>query len=99
MSGNKPDERLRTPMQWSPERSAGFTRGKAWQPLQPDSATANVKAQEADPGSLLNLYRRLIHLRAGNSALAQGTLVPLTSSNDAVAAYLWRERNKAVLVV
>jgi alpha-amylase len=99
MSGNKPDERLRTPMQWNPDRSAGFTRGSAWQPLQPDSATANVKTQEGDSGSLLNLYRRLIHLRAENSALARGTLVPLTASNDAVAAYLRRDGNRAVLIV
>ena len=99
MSGNKPDERLRTPMQWNSARSAGFTRGKVWQPLQPDSATANVKTQDADPGSLLNLYRRLIHLRAENAALAVGTLVPLTASNDAVSAYLRRDRRKAVLVV
>jgi alpha-amylase len=99
MSGNKPDERLRTPMQWTPTRAAGFTRGAAWQPLQPDSAAANVKTQEGDPGSLLNLYRRLIHLRAENSALAAGTLIPLTASNDAVAAYLRRDGSRTVLAV
>jgi glycosidase len=99
MAGDKPDERLRTPMQWSPARAAGFTRGSAWQSLQQDSVTANVNTQEGDPGSLLNLYRRLIHLRAENSALAVGELVPLTASNDAVAAYLRREGNRAVLIV
>jgi glycosidase len=99
MSGNKPDERLRTPMQWSPARAAGFTRGSAWQPLQPDSATANVNTQDGDPGSLLNLYRRLIHLRTENSALAAGDLLPLTASSDAVAAYLRREGNRRVLII
>lgn len=99
MSGNKPDERLRTPMQWSPQRSAGFTRGSAWQPLQSDSVSANVKTQNRDPGSLLNVYRRLIHLRAENSALAAGDLVPLSASNDAVAAYLRREGSRKVLIV
>ena len=94
MSGNKPDERLRTPMQWNQTRAGGFTRGAAWQPLQPDSAIANVKTQEGDPGSLLTLYRRLIHLRTENSALAKGDLVPLTASNDMVAAYLRRDRNR-----
>ncbi|MET0397720.1 MAG: alpha-amylase family glycosyl hydrolase [Longimicrobiaceae bacterium] len=99
MSGDKPDPRLRTPMQWSGGPAAGFTRGVAWEPLQPDSLTANVEAQERDPGSLLNLHRRLIHLRTENPALATGELVPLTASSGAVAAYLRREGGRAVLVV
>ncbi|MEO7501979.1 MAG: alpha-amylase family glycosyl hydrolase [Gemmatimonadaceae bacterium] len=99
MSGNKPDERLRTPMQWSRRHSAGFTRGHAWQPLQSDSSSANVQMQHADSGSLLNLYRRLIHLRAENPALASGDLVPLTTNSDVVAAYLRRNGASNVLVV
>jgi hypothetical protein len=42
MTGDKPDPRLRTPMHWTAGRAAGFTTGAAWEPLQPDSATANV---------------------------------------------------------
>jgi glycosidase len=99
MTGSKPDPRLRTPMQWSRTPVAGFSGGPAWEPLQPDSLTANVEVQDGDIGSLLNLYRRLIHLRSANSALAAGELVPLTASSDAIAAYLRREGDRAVLVV
>ncbi len=99
MTGNKPDPRLRTPMQWSSGPGAGFTGGMAWEPLQPDSLTANVEVQEADPNSLLNSYRRLIHLRAENPALRTGELLPLAASTDAVVAYLRREGDRAVLVV
>jgi alpha-amylase len=99
MTGDKPDPRLRTPMHWKPGAAAGFTTGLPWEPLQPDSLTANVAVEENDPGSLLHLYRKLIHLRAANSALAAGELVPLRSSNDAVTAYLRRDRTRAVLVV
>jgi glycosidase len=99
MSGDKPDERLRTPMQWARGRAAGFTTGNVWEPLQTDSMTANVAAQEGDGGSLLNLYRRLIHLRSSNSALGSGVLVPLTASSDAVSAYLRRDGARVVLVV
>jgi alpha-amylase len=99
MTGTKPDPRLRTPMHWRRGPAAGFTTGVPWEPLQPDSMTANVEAQEGDPGSLLNLYRRLIHLRGENPALGAGELVPLTASNDAVAAYLRREGERVVLVV
>ncbi len=99
MTGNKPDERLRTPMHWRRTRAAGFTTGTPWQPLQPDSLTANVEAQDNDPASLLNLYRRLIHLRAENPALATAALTPLAAGSDAVAAYLRRANDRAVIVV
>jgi alpha-amylase len=99
MTGNKPDPRLRTPMHWTRGPAAGFTRGAAWEPLQPDSMTANVEAQESDPNSLLSLHRRLIHLRAANAALGGGELVPLRASSDAVAAYVRRDGDRAVLVV
>ena len=79
MSGDKPDPRLRTPMQWTAGRAAGFTTGTPWEALQPDTQAINVAAEDADPSSLLNLYRRLINLRRSNDALATGRLVPLTS--------------------
>ena len=99
MSGDKPDPRLRTPMQWTRGRAAGFTSGEAWEPLQPDSLTANVAVQHADPASLLNRYRRLIHLRASNTALGAGELIPATASTGAVTAYLRRDGTKVLLVV
>ncbi|HEX6746926.1 MAG TPA: alpha-amylase family glycosyl hydrolase [Longimicrobium sp.] len=99
MTGDKPDERLRTPMQWSAGPGVGFTRGTPWEAPQGDAATVNVASQENDPGSLLNLHRRLIHLRTSNPALAMGRLIPLVTANELVAAYLRREGNRAVLVV
>jgi glycosidase len=99
MTGDKPDPRLRTPMQWRRGPAAGFTTGVPWEPLQPDSMTANVEAQESDPGALLNTHRRLIHLRASHPALGSGELLPLTASTDAVAAYIRRAGERAVLVI
>ena len=99
MTGDKPDPRLRTPMHWRRGTAAGFTTGLPWEPLQPDSLTANVAAEEHDAGSLLNLYRELIHLRAANSALAAGEVVPLRASSSAVTAYLRRDGRRAALVV
>jgi alpha-amylase len=100
MTGPKPDERIRTPMAWSREGPhAGFTTGRPWQPLADDSLEANVAAQDRDPGSLLSLYRRLIHLRAEHPALAVGRLVPLAASHDAVTGFIRRQGRLAVLVV
>ena len=99
MTGDKPDERLRTPMQWSRTLHAGFSSGSPWEALQPDTLTASVAPEDADANSLLNLYRRLIHLRAENSALASGQLIPLSASSDGVAAYLRRAGRHTMLVV
>jgi len=100
MTGDKPDERIRTPMQWDASPGAGFTSGTPWEPLQPDWQRTNVAAQDADSASLLNLYRRLIRLRAQHPALgATARLQPLSANTDGVAAYLRREGTDAVLVV
>ena len=99
MTGDKPDERLRTPMQWAPRTGVGFTTGKEWEAPQVDSLTRTVAREEKDPGSLLNLYRRLIHLRKENEAIATGRLVPLTSTNPHVAAYVRQSRRRAVVVI
>jgi len=100
MTGSKPDELIRTPMPWSLSAPhAGFTTGTPWEPLASDSLEANVEAQSADPGSLLNLHRQLIHLRASNRALAGGALVPLTTSDPAVVAFLRRDGARVVAVM
>lgn len=99
MTGDKPDPRLRTPMQWSSARGLGFTSGTPWEAAQPDSETTTVAAQDADSTSLLNLYRRLIHLRRANEALVSGRLVPLTVGSASVTAFLRRTGDHGVLVV
>jgi alpha-amylase len=97
IAGDKPDENLRTPMHWT--STGGFTTGTPWRAPQADWATRTVAAQDADPNSLLSLHRRLVHLRKANSALGAGRLIPLTASSDAVAAFVRRDGDRAVLVV
>ena len=99
MTGDKPDPRIRTPMHWSPGRAAGFTTGHPWEPLQPDSNSVTVATQDADPASLLNLFRRLIHLRGAIPALAGGALVPMQSTDSSVAAFIRTDGDRPVLVV
>ena len=87
MIGKKPDENLRSPMQWSAEPNAGFSTVTAWQGLQSNAASVHVAAQEGDPQSLLNLYRKLIHLRTGTAALAKGSFTPLEITSSYAALY------------
>ncbi|MBO6040666.1 MAG: alpha-glucosidase [Oscillospiraceae bacterium] len=53
----------RTPMQWSAERYAGFSETVPWFFVNDNYTSINVAAQEEDPDSLLNFYRRLIRFR------------------------------------
>jgi len=98
MTGDKPDERLRTPMQWT-ATSAGFTSGKPWEASQADTQAVNVAREDRDPNSLLNLYRRLARERNANSALENGRLIPVESGNESVLAYIRADSARAVLVV
>jgi glycosidase len=98
MTGDKPDERLRTPMQWSGS-SRGFTSGKPWEASQSDSLTANVAVEDRAANSLLKLYRWLIRLRANDKALREGELEPVATGNESVLAYLRKDGAGQVLVV
>jgi alpha-glucosidase len=55
-------DKHRHPMQWEPGPQGGFTTGKPWLPLI-DAPGCSVADQSDEPGSLLDLYRRLIDLR------------------------------------
>jgi len=98
MIGTKPDEAIRTPMQWSAESTGGFTSGTAWESLQPDWMTKNVAAQDHDPASLLNHYRRLIHFRNGHSALNGGALAVASTSDAASAAFVRSTNDETILI-
>ncbi len=99
MSGAKPDERIRTPMQWSAANHAGFSTATPWQGLNPDYTTRNVAEQLGDPDSLLRRYIRLIRLRAGYEALRTGSLIPVQTGSIHVYAYLRHGEAEDVLVV
>ena len=98
MTGDKPDERLRTPMQWTAS-SRGFTSGKPWEVLQADTLTVNVAVEELASNSLLKRYRWLIRLRANDTALREGQLEPVATGNESLLAYLRTDGSRRVLVV
>lgn len=63
----------RTLMQWDDTKNAGFTEGKPWFYVNPNYPKINVAAQEKDPGSLLNFYRKAIALRKSLPAVRHGS--------------------------
>ena len=62
----------RTPVQWSAEENAGFTTGTPWFQINPNYPTVNVAAEEKDPDSILNFYRKCLALRKSSETLLWG---------------------------
>jgi len=75
----------RTPMQWDGSPNAGFTTASPWLRLGPDWPLRNVAALGGQPGSILDLYRRLIALRRSSPPLNRGAWEPLQSSGPVLA--------------
>ena len=101
MVGPKPDETIRTPMQWSSTPNGGFTTGTPWESLQADWKTKNVAAQDSSPRSLLNHYRKLIQLRNAHPALNHGSLVLLGTMDTTGTIVTWLRswQDEAFLIV
>jgi maltose alpha-D-glucosyltransferase/alpha-amylase len=96
---------VRTPMQWSDEPNAGFSTADAealYSPVIDDEVYGyqrlNVKAQEADPGSMLNRMRKMIRVRKAHAALGRGEVRFLEVANRAVLAYLRTDGEETILV-
>lgn len=97
---------VRTPMQWSSDRNAGFSRAtpqKLYLPVIIDPEyhcqTVNVEAQQNNPHSLLWWMRRLIALRQRFKAFGRGTLEMLYPDNPKVLAFVRRYGEETILVV
>ena len=77
----------RTPMQWDDSANAGFTDGTPWLPVNPNYGTLNVAAQEGDPNSCLNYFRKMVKLRRENPVLVYGAYETLFREHPQVYAY------------
>ena len=95
---------VRTPMQWSLDRNAGFSRAdpqRLYLPPIMDPVygyqAVNVEAQSRDPSSLLNWMRRMLIVRREHQAFGRGSLAFLRPGNRKVLAYL-REYNGETLL-
>src|SRR5690606_111929 len=98
--GAKPDERIRTPMQWDgSDEHGGFSSAAPWQPFQNDLERVNVAAQTDDPDSLLSHYREMIRLRGAHPALMHGDYLPIESESRQVYAFLRRTDAETLLVI
>ena len=97
---------VRTPMQWSNDRNAGFSRANPQMlttPLIIDPVygyeAVNVEAHEQSKSSLLNWMRRLIAIRKKYPVFGRGSITFLGAENKSILAYVRRTESQTVLVV
>lgn len=86
---------VRTPMQWTPDRNAGFSRcdpGRLYLPVIMDPIygyqAINVEAQQNNPNSLLNWTRNMIQIRKQHPVFGTGDFTELHASNPSVFAFV-----------
>ncbi|MBI4497437.1 MAG: putative maltokinase, partial [Chloroflexi bacterium] len=97
---------VRTPMQWSSDRNAGFSRAtpqKLYLPIMTEPEyhyeAVNVEAQQNNPHSLLWWMKRLIALRKRFQAFSRGSIEFLYPDNRKILAFVRRYRDERILVV
>jgi alpha-glucosidase len=95
-------DQARTPMQWANAPNGGFSPAGAetWLPINPNYVKGvNVADQENDPDSLLNFYRRMLHMRRNTPALIAGDYQSLHEDMDDYLAFLRSTGQQSCLVV
>jgi maltose alpha-D-glucosyltransferase/alpha-amylase len=97
---------VRTPMQWSFDRNAGFSRADPQQLFLPPIMdpvygfeAVNVEAQQRDRSSLLNWMKRMLQVRKTSQAFGRGTLKFIRPGNRRVLVYLRQYRDDTILCV
>jgi maltose alpha-D-glucosyltransferase/alpha-amylase len=97
---------VRTPMQWSADRNAGFSRAnpqRLYLPVIIDpeyhAEAINVEAQQNNPNSLLWWTRRIIALRNRHKAFGRGSMEMLVPRNRKVLCYVRQHEDERILVV
>ncbi|MEL7977066.1 maltose alpha-D-glucosyltransferase [Isoptericola sp. F-RaC21] len=96
---------VRTPMQWTPDRNAGFSTadpGQLYLPLVQSLVHhyqhTNVEAQLAQPSSLLHWVHGMLGVRRLHPAFGAGTFTALEAQDDAVFAFLRTTPDETLLV-
>ncbi|MED3574258.1 glycoside hydrolase family 13 protein [Cytobacillus praedii] len=89
----------RTPMQWSAKENAGFTKGTPWLKVNPNYTKINVNTQKKDPHSILNYYKKMIHLRKSNEIFVYGAYDLVLEEHPSLYAYTRTLGQEKVLVL
>jgi len=96
LSGSR--DHARTPMQWKDTKNAGFSEGTPWIISDEDYKEWNVEKQLTQENSVLNFYRKMIHLRKSQDALIYGDFELINRSRKNLFTYYRKLENKCFYV-
>lgn len=85
--GQRSRDNGRTPMQWSGKKYAGFSEQTPWISIPSNYKEINVEAEEQDPDSVLNYYRKLVRLRKEYPVIQEGSIDFLCQDQEGIFAY------------
>jgi hypothetical protein len=86
-------------MQWNTGPNAGFSTATPWRAVGSNFMSNNVATMSEQPSSLLNHYKRLVHLRNQHDALRRGVYLPAQNSAVACLSYARRYGQDVKVVV
>jgi oligo-1,6-glucosidase len=89
----------RTPVQWTDGPNAGFTTGKPWFYVNPNYTSVNAEAEDKDPLSILNFYRRCLALRKSSETLLWGTYREYFPASRKLFMYERKYKSERILVI
>ena len=89
----------RTPVQWDDSENAGFTTGTPWLPVNENYREINAAAEDRDPDSLLNFYRKAISLRKALPAVRDGDYKEYYRANSKLYVYSRKTDDQKLLIV
>jgi oligo-1,6-glucosidase len=92
-------DNARTPVQWDDSENAGFTTGTPWIKVNPNYVDVNAAAQENDPDSELNYFRKLNQVRKDNLTLIYGAYTLLLAEHTEIYAYTRTLDDDVILVL
>ncbi len=92
-------DNARTPMQWSSGPNGGFTRGRPWIGVNPNTAQLNAHDQVHDPDSVFAFYRELIRLRHSDPVIVRGDFALVEGGHPDLFAYVRRWGDSSLLVL
>ena len=92
-------EQSRTPVQWDSSENAGFTTGTPWFKVNDNYKQINVAAQQEDPDSVLNFYKKLLRFRKENEIVIYGDYKEYCKDSSKLYVYERQYEGKRMLVV
>lgn len=95
-------DNARTPMQWSSEENAGFSKNTPWFKINPNYKEINVEDSLKDEDSILNHYKKIFKIRKSDEykeVLCYGKYTEILNDNENIYAYIRESEKMKVLVI